>query len=179
MITTKGRAAIKVLTTVLLAIGLAACGGSNSVGSGVNLHGSGGAGNLSLGSTTSTTAITPTSAPPTTTSPARAVTTTSPPTTAARTVTTVASVYVIHINGDTSGQPAFAPTDVAVYQGTSVEWINSDSKPHSVVATDGAFTSPSIPPGGSWTWVANTAGRHDYADGTRPYATGTLEVAAR
>lgn len=165
---------------VLLAVLLAGCSGSSSVGSGVNLHSSGGGGNLSLGSTTTAAAghssapstAAPTTAPPTTSAPATSTPVTSPPTTAA-------AAYVIHINGDASGQPAFDPTNVAVYQGTTVEWINTDSKPHSVVASDGAFTSPSIPPGGRWSWVANTVGRHSYADGTRPYAVGTLEVAAR
>ena len=156
---------------------LSACGGNNAVGSGVNLHGSGGGGNLSLGSTTSTTAAAGNRA--TTTSVAASAATTAPPTTVTRTTAPAPAAYIIHINGDTSGQPAFGPTNVAVYQGTTVEWINSDSKPHSVVATDGAFSSPTIPPGGSWSWVANTVGRHDYADGTRPYATGTLEVASR
>ena len=170
---------LTLLAITMGAFGLTGCGSSNAVGSGVNLHGSGGGGNLSLGSTTTTGATGGGAGASSTT--AAPTPSTAPPTTAAHVTATTAApaAYVIHINGDSSGQPAFAPTNVAVYQGTTVEWINSDSKAHSVVSTDGSFSSPSIPPGGSWSWVANTTGRHDYADGTRPYATGTVEVAPR
>lgn len=165
-----------------LAIGAAGCSGANSVGSGVNLHSNNSGGALSLGSTTTTTLApdttvasgpSPTTAPPATSAPAS----TAPPRTTPPTSAT--SVYTIDIESDTSGKPAFDPPNVAVYQGTDVKWVNTDIKAHSVVANDGAFTSPMIPPGGSWTWVANTVGSHSYADGTRPYAVGTVEVDAR
>ncbi|HZU74548.1 MAG TPA: hypothetical protein VE990_17455 [Acidimicrobiales bacterium] len=159
---------------------LAACGGSNSVGSGVNLNNKGGGGALSLGSTTTTSGggAAPTTTRPVATTEAPAVTrapaTTAPPTTAPQ-----AQTFTITIESDTSGQPPFNPPDAAVYAGTPVKWVNADSKPHTVTANDGAFSSPSIAPGASFTWVANSVGKHNYADGTRPYAVGTLEVAAR
>lgn len=166
------------VATLALAV-LAACGGGNSVGSGVNLNSKGGGGALSLGSTTTTAAaVQTTSAAAPTTTQARAAATTAPPATAPPT-TAAAPVFTITIESDNSGQSPFSPPDAAVYAGTPVKWVNSDSKPHSVVANDGAFNSGTIPPGGSWTWVARVAGSHGYADGTRPYAVGTLQVANR
>jgi hypothetical protein len=48
--------------------------------------------------------------------------------------------------------------------------------PRSVEDSAGAFRSPTIPPGGSWDYKANTAGTYNYSDGTRPYAVGQLVV---
>ncbi|HUZ43143.1 MAG TPA: hypothetical protein VMU63_01970 [Acidimicrobiales bacterium] len=171
----------RVLAAVALAVGLvtAACGGGSSVGSGVNLNGKGGGGALSLGSTTTTTLVATTTIAPTATTRAPSATPTSPPPTSPRTTAPPAPVYTITIESDSSGQPPFNPPDVAVYQGTPVKWVNSDSKAHSVVASDGAFNSGPIAPGASWTWVASSVGKHSYADGTRPYAVGTLEVAQK
>ena len=172
---------VKIVPALTITVGvlLTACGGGNTVGSGVNLNSKGSGGALSLGSTTSSTAAasTPTSAATATTRPVPA--TAAPSTSAPPTTAPAAPVYTITIEGDSSGQAPFNPPNVAVYQGTPVKWVNADSKPHSVVASDGAFNSGSIPPGGSWTWMAGVVGRHSYADGTRPYAVGTLEVAPK
>lgn len=168
------------ITTALLAgLLMTACGGGNSVGSGVNLNGKGSGGALSLGSTTTTAAATPSTMAATATTRAAGPATTAAPATTAPPTTAAAPVYTITIEGDNSGQSAFNPPNVAVYQGTPVKWVNADSKPHSVVASDGAFSSGTIAPGGSWTWVANSVGKHSYSDGTRPYAVGELQVAPR
>lgn len=167
------------VAAVAAALLFSACGGGNAVGSGVNLSGKGGGGALSLGSTTTTAAAAVTSTTPPTTRPTSATTTAPRPTTAPTTTAPAAPVYTITIEGDSSGASPFNPPNVAVYQGTPVKWVNADSKPHSVVSSDGAFNSGTIPPGGSWTWVANSVGKHSYADGTRPYAVGEIQVAPR
>lgn len=163
---------------------LAGCSGNTKVGSGVKVSGQAASGCLNIGCETTTTAAAsattrpaPTTAPPTTARPV----VTAPPTTSARVTTTTASANVVTINiySDTSGKNQFEPSQQAVYVGTTVRWVNNDPLARSVVATNGAFRSPSIPGGGSWTYVASTAGQFPYQDGTRPYATGTLIVQAR
>jgi len=171
----------RILPVTFLAAALlfSACGGGNSVGSGVNLSGKGSGGALSLGSTTTTASASVTSTAPPTSRPAATATTAPPATAAPSTTAPSAPVYTITIEGDSSGASPFSPPNVAVYQDTPVKWVNADSKPHSVLAGDGAFNSGTIPPGGSWTWVATSVGKHSYADGTRPYAVGEIQVAPR
>lgn len=88
--------------------------------------------------------------------------------------------FVITINSDTSAAGSqFTPSVARVYAGQVVTWKNEDSVARSVVADDGAFTSPAIPPGGTFEYKATTAGTFSYHDGTRPYAVASLEVLAR
>lgn len=84
-------------------------------------------------------------------------------------------VIQISIRSDNAGS-AFDPSVVRVTKGGKVTWVNNDSTARSVEADGGAFNSGLIPPGGSWTWTATRSGRHDYHDGTRPYAVASLEV---
>jgi plastocyanin len=83
--------------------------------------------------------------------------------------------YDIAING-AQASSAFDPADANVKRGTVVRWVNRDSQARSVVADGGAFKSPSIPPGGSWSYTASKAGTFSYHDGTRPYAVARLVV---
>jgi plastocyanin len=102
-----------------------------------------------------------------------------PKTTAApRTATTVAATVDIAINNDNAAS-AFDPSEVKAAVGTIVTWVNHDTVARSVKSDDGAaFTSPSIPPGGSWSYTATKAGSFNYHDGTRPYAVAVLEIVA-
>jgi hypothetical protein len=59
-------------------------------------------------------------------------------------------------------------------EGTVTTTRLSDER--SVVADNGAFTSPLLPPRSKFDYLANTAGTINCHDGTRPYAVGTLEV---
>jgi plastocyanin len=126
-----------------------------------------------------------------------ATTTTTPPTTAAgaggqlgvgatapttRAVATTApqqATLPIDINGDNSSTTQFDPPAARVFKGTIVTWTNRDSVARSVEADNGAFRSPSIPPGGTYNWTATVAGAINYHDGTRPYAVGSIEVVNR
>jgi plastocyanin len=90
-----------------------------------------------------------------------------------------AATIQVAINGDGQGYQ-FDPSAVRVYKGSFVKWVNHDTVARSVESDDGkSFVSPSIPPGGSWTYTASTPGQFAYHDGTRPYAVATLEVINR
>ena len=169
------------LLVVALSVATAACSDDSEVGSGVDtsgLEGAGGAG--AIRDTTTTTPPTtapeaaPTTAPPTTARPAA---TTAPPTTAPPTTQAQPQIAAtIGIYGDNSGKNQFEPRQVGVARGSTVRFQNFDSVARSVEDSGGAFRSPTIPPGGSWDYKANTAGTYNYSDGTRPYAVGQLVV---
>jgi plastocyanin len=86
------------------------------------------------------------------------------------------STYTISIYGDTGDVTGFDPPAAAVVTGTTVVWVNRDTQARSVVADNGAFESGAIAPGASYTRKFTSAARFNYADGTRPYTVGLLEV---
>lgn len=168
-------------------LGLGACASSTKVGAGVHVGKTHGNANLTLpGQSNSpspgaTTAGAPKGTAATTTAPPATQAVASPTTTEhAATATTAAKPFAIGIYGDVNSQnkPAFDPPDAAVYVGTPVVFTNYDTTARSVVAEGGAFKSPLIAPGASWTWVPRVAGTYNYQDGTRPYANGTIQVYA-
>jgi plastocyanin len=92
-----------------------------------------------------------------------------------------AATVDVAILSDTSGSASqFDPSAVRIYRGGIIKWTNKDSVARSVQSDDAhSFASPTIPPGGSWTFQMNTAGQFPYHDGTRPYAVATVEVLNR
>lgn len=159
---------------VLLALGAAACGDSSKVGEGLEAKkGEKGGADCRLGE-----CVTSTTGGPTTTAPA--TTTTVRPTTTVKAATTTtapkAAMFVIKVQNDSTSGGQFSPRLAVVRKGTVVRWTNTDTVARSVEADEGRFKSPSIPPGGSYDYVADTPGDFNYHDGTRPYAVGTLQV---
>lgn len=151
---------------VLAVVGalLGACSSEEKVGTGVNVEGDGGsADGPRLGETT-TTAPPPetTAAPQTTQAPTTQPPTTQPPTTQQHIAITI----------EIANRSEYKPTIARVPRNSVVRWVNNDTIERQVVATDGAFQSPKIPPGGSWDWVANVPGEHNYADPDVPFAAG-------
>ena len=71
---------------------------------------------------------------------------------------------------------AFTPASVTINTGDAVKWTNSDTKNHQVVANNGAFASPTIAPGKTYTHVFNTAGTYRYHDALHPSLTGRVVV---
>jgi plastocyanin len=71
---------------------------------------------------------------------------------------------------------AFSPSSVTINTGDAVKWTNRDTKNHQVVANTGAFASPTIAPGKSYTHVFNTAGTFRYHDALHPSLTGRVIV---
>ena len=174
---------MKVLLVAFLALAFAACGDDSKVGDESLLNFEEQAEQQRLGQTTSTAA-------PATTAPGAppkagvGATTTAPPTTAAPRATTTAPPqqqpsFEIAIHGDVGGQSQFDPAAARVLRGVLVKWVNRDSEARSVEADGGVFSSGPIAPGGSFTWKADTPGRVNYHDGTRPYAVAFVEVVAR
>lgn len=152
------------LAFAVLGLVLGGCSQDEKVGSGVNVDGGGdGGAGLRLGETT-TTAPPPetTAAPPTTAAPTTQAPTTQPPTTQKQVAITI----------EIANRSEYKPTIARVPRGSVVRWVNKDSIERQVVATNGAFTSPKIPPGGQWDWTANVPGEHNYADPDVPFAAG-------
>lgn len=58
---------------------------------------------------------------------------------------------------------AFAPGNLKVKAGTTLKWINGDDIDHNVVATDTAFNSGLIKPGGNFTFTFAKPGTYEYA----------------
>jgi hypothetical protein len=73
----------------------------------------------------------------------------------------------------------YNPYYIRVYKGGSMKATNADSQARTVTADRGEFDSGKIPPGGTWIFQANTVGKFNFHDDTRPYVVGTLEVLSR
>ena len=71
---------------------------------------------------------------------------------------------------------AFVPKTVTVNSGDSVTWHNSDSRDHQVVANNGAFASPVLRAGQSYTFTFDRGGTHNYHDALYPSRKGTVVV---
>jgi plastocyanin len=71
---------------------------------------------------------------------------------------------------------AFSPASVTINTGDAVKWTNRDTKNHQVVANNGAFASPTIAPGKTYTHVFGTAGTYRYHDALHPSLTGRVVV---
>jgi plastocyanin len=71
---------------------------------------------------------------------------------------------------------AFSPSSVTIKTGDAVKWSNSDTKAHQVVANNGAFASPTIAAGKTWTHTFNTSGTYRYHDALHPALTGKVVV---
>jgi plastocyanin len=71
---------------------------------------------------------------------------------------------------------AFSPKTVTIATGDAVKWSNTDSKGHQVVSNTGAFVSPTIGAGHSWTHTFAAAGTYRYHDGLHPSLTGKVVV---
>ena len=73
----------------------------------------------------------------------------------------------------------YDPYYIRVYKGGSIKVTNVDSKARTVTADRGEFDSGSIAPGITWVYQANTVGKFNFHDATRPFVVGTLEVLAK
>ena len=72
---------------------------------------------------------------------------------------------------------AFAPSTVSIVAGDSIRWRNDDTRNHQVVSTTGAFASPVLRPGRTFTFRFDVAGTYRYRDALNPTVTGTIRVA--
>ena len=67
------------------------------------------------------------------------------------------------------------PETLTVRRGDTIIWTNKDPFPHTVTAP-GKFDSHDIPAGGSWKYVARTAGDYAYICTLHPTMKATLIV---
>jgi plastocyanin len=72
----------------------------------------------------------------------------------------------------------FTPGTVTVAAGDTVTWHNADTHTHQVVADNGAFASPALAAGASWSYTANKSGKFTYRDAYATTHKGTLTVNA-
>ena len=72
----------------------------------------------------------------------------------------------------------FTPKSVTVTAGDTVTWHNADGRTHQVVADSGAFASPALAAGASWSYTATKSGRFNYRDAYVTTHRGTLTVNA-
>jgi plastocyanin len=70
----------------------------------------------------------------------------------------------------------FAPSSVTVDHGDRVTFHNADKTDHQVVADSGAFASPILHAGQSWTTTLSTAGTFRYHDALHPALKGKIVV---
>jgi plastocyanin len=70
----------------------------------------------------------------------------------------------------------FSPATVTIEAGDGVRWTNRDTRNHQVVSNTGAFASPILRPGQSWTFVFRASGGYRYRDALFPSRRGTVRV---
>jgi plastocyanin len=70
----------------------------------------------------------------------------------------------------------FTPKTVTIDQSDTVKWTNDDKVNHQLVANDGAFASPILRPGQTFSFTFNTAGTIHYHDALKPTFTGTVTI---
>jgi len=70
----------------------------------------------------------------------------------------------------------FSPKTLTINQGDVIKWTNADNVNHQLVANNGAFASPIMRPGQTYSFTFNTAGKFNYHDALHPALTGTITV---
>lgn len=71
---------------------------------------------------------------------------------------------------------AFEPNVLEIPAGTTVEWVNNDEFPHTVVADDGSFESDTMETGGTFAFEFATPGTFPYICGIHPQMTASITV---
>lgn len=71
---------------------------------------------------------------------------------------------------------AFSPATVTIKAGTTLTWTNRDQDAHTVSAMSGAFHSPTLNTGQSYSYTFTTPGRFDYLCTIHPFMLGTVVV---
>jgi Icc protein len=71
---------------------------------------------------------------------------------------------------------AFAPTQLTVKAGSTVEWTNKDDTPHTITSDDGAFGSEVLDTNQTFHFTFDKAGRYPYHCKLHPTMTGTVVV---
>jgi plastocyanin len=83
----------------------------------------------------------------------------------------LAATIAIKINAN-----AFAPANVTINFNDTVTWTNSDKVDRQLVADSGAFASPILKPGQSYSFTFKTPGTYGYHDALKPSVKGKITV---
>lgn len=70
----------------------------------------------------------------------------------------------------------FAPADVSIAEGQTVDFINDDEAPHTVTAAGKAFDSGNIDPGHDWKYTFDKAGTYVYGCTYHSWMHATVKV---
>jgi plastocyanin len=70
----------------------------------------------------------------------------------------------------------FSPATVTINTNDRVTWVNRDTQNHQVVSDTGAFVSPILRPGQSYTFTFRASGTYRYRDALEPSERGTVRV---
>lgn len=75
---------------------------------------------------------------------------------------------------------AYSPNPLAIAEGDSVTWTNTDSVGHDITITSGpvTFQSPLLAKGQSWSYTFTSAGTYNYICSVHPDMKATVTVAA-
>jgi plastocyanin len=92
---------------------------------------------------------------------------------AALTLVATGSAAAVTIQIKSTG---FTPSSITVNHGDTVTFHNADKTDHQVVADNGAFASPILHAGRSWTTTLSTAGTFRYHDALHPGLKGKIVV---
>ena len=71
---------------------------------------------------------------------------------------------------------AFAPAILKISVGTTVTWTNHDQDAHDVTERTGAFRSPTLNTGDSFTFTFTKPGQYQYLCTIHPFMTATVVV---
>jgi plastocyanin len=96
----------------------------------------------------------------------------------------IAAVFVLALPASSSAATiavkitttGFTPKTVTINQADAVKWTNADKVNHQLVANNGAFASPIMKPGDTYSFTFNAAGTFRYHDALHPTLTGTITV---
>lgn len=71
---------------------------------------------------------------------------------------------------------AFNPSTLTIQKGANVTWKNDDSVQHTVTLDSGAFSSPLLSTGDTYTYQFNNTGTYPYHCSIHTYMKGTITV---
>ncbi|PYN55517.1 MAG: amidase [Candidatus Rokuibacteriota bacterium] len=70
----------------------------------------------------------------------------------------------------------FLPPAMTVQAGTKVTWVNRDEETHTVTSAAGAFASPALEKGETFSYTFTAPGAYSYFCALHPYMKSTLTV---
>jgi len=76
----------------------------------------------------------------------------------------------------TIGNFQFSPASMEIIIGETAQWINNDNVPHTIVADDNSFQSPTLQAGESFHFTFTQAGTVNYHCSIHPSMKGTIVV---